>query len=126
MIIKSMLLAVILLFGSLVSVKAQSSGAEAVSEGQLSSDGATTQAVLGWNYFHVRNCYLDGSGSITSPTFYVFPVETSVLSFIFTTSPAFIQTIAPACQTGNWIAVFITAISGSTLSWNAVYTYAFR
>ena len=72
--IKSMLLAVILFFVSLVVVKAQASGGEAsggeaISEGQF---GEQAEVVNGWNFFHVTNCYTDGT------TFFVFPAEPTV------------------------------------------------
>lgn len=122
---KSILVAMIVFFGSVVVVNAQTGKGEVVSEGQLSSGTAVTQAVLGWNFFHVNNCFLDGSGSLTSPALIVIPLETAVASFIFTTSPVFITMLAPACQSGNLIAVNVTAISGGSFSWNAVYTYKF-
>lgn len=119
MIFKSTLLAVILLLGVLSVAEAQSKGGEAVGEGQLSSDVETTQAVLGWNFFHAANCYADGSA------FWVFPPELSI-NFIFTSNPIYISLLAPACQTGNFVGVFVTGISGSSFTWNQLYSFTFK
>jgi hypothetical protein len=119
MIFKSTLLAVILLLGVLSIAKAQSKGGEAVGEGQLRSDEVTTEAVLGWNYIHVTTCYADGTA------FYVFPPELSI-NYIFTSNPLYISLLAPACQTGNYVGVFVTSVSGSSFSWNQLVSFTFK
>jgi hypothetical protein len=94
-IFRSILLATIVLFGSLTVAEAQFNGSR---EGHLRSDPATAlDLVPGWNFFHVTNCYVD------SNAFYVFPAESSVINFISTTSLADIITITPACQTGDFM-----------------------
>jgi hypothetical protein len=121
MIFKSTVVAVILLLGVLSVAKAQSKGGEVVGEGQLRSNEFTTQAVLGWNFFHVRNCYVDTNG-----TFLVFPVESSQINFLFISDIALIATLTPACQSGNLLAVFVTTIAGSNFTWNQLLTYTFK
>jgi len=122
MIFKSIVLALIVFLGSLSLVEAQTNGSETVNEGELRADQPpTANAVAGaWNYFHVTNCYTDG-GAI-----YVFPAESSVVSVLFTTNPLFIATIAPACQTGNVMGVFVTSVSGLGFTWNQLITYALK
>jgi hypothetical protein len=123
MIFKSILLAVIVLFGALSVADAQSKDKdnEVVGEGQLRSDQVTTQAVLGWNSFHVSNCYADTNGS-----FLLFAVESSQINFIFITNPVVIATVVPFCPTGNLMAVFVTSVSGSSFLWNQIFTYTFK
>ena len=73
----------------------------------------------GWNYFHVTNCQL----YFDDPNIYlfIFPQEggywyTYVNMYTHTTW-------TPACQTGNWTAVYVT--DTSTGAFNYVYTYDF-
>jgi hypothetical protein len=120
MIFKSAVLSVILFFGVLSVAEAQSAATEAVNGGELRSDTVTTQAVVGWNFFHVTNCYTDGGA------LYVFPAESTVVNVLFTTNPLFIATIAPACQSGNWMGVFVTSVSGLNFTWNQLTTFAFK
>ena len=119
MIFKSTVLAVILFFGVLSVAMAQSKGSEVVGEGELRSGEFTTEAVTGWNFVHATNCYTDGT------TFFVFPPEPSVNS-IFTSNPLYISLLAPACQTGNVIGVFVTSVSGLSFSWNQLFSFAFK
>jgi hypothetical protein len=122
MICKSTVLAVILFFGVLSVAEAQLKGEEAVNGGELRADQPpTAQAVAGvWNFFHVTNCYTDGGA------LYVFPAESAVVNVLFTTNPIFAATIAPACQTGNWMAVFVTSVSGLNFTWNQLTTFSFK
>jgi hypothetical protein len=121
MIFKSIVLAMILFFGVISVADAQSMfGDEKASWGELRSDGVITQAVPGWNFFHVAFCYADTSG------FFVFGVETSIISFLFTTQPGFVSTLTPACQTGNLMGVFVTSVSGTNVSWSAIAMYPFK
>lgn len=119
MIFKSTVLAVFVFFGALSVADAQSNGE--VMGGQLRPDQVTTQAVLGWNWFHVSNCYADINGSLL-----LFPAESSQISFISITNPVIIATAVPFCPTGNLMAIFVTSIAGTSLSWNQLFTYTFK
>ena len=90
--------------------------------GTLVNGGSTseTQAnvATGWYYVHATNCqaYWDG----TTTYFYIFPQEGG---YWFTTNLVFQNTIQPACQTANWIAINVYNTSGS---WNSVFTYPYK
>jgi hypothetical protein len=119
-IFRSILLATIVLFGSFAVAEAQFNS-QGVRQGLLHSEPGTAQDVVpGWNFFHVTNCYLD------SNAFYVFPAESSVINFLSTTFLVDIMTIAPACQTGNFMGVFVTNVSGSSFSWDQLFTFTFK
>jgi hypothetical protein len=120
MIFRSTVLAVFVFFGALSIAKAQSNG-NVLGGGQLRSDQATTQAVNGWNWFHISNCYADINGS-----FLVFPVESSQIAFLSVTNPVIIATVVPFCPTGNLMAIFVTSIVGTSISWNQIVTYTFK
>jgi hypothetical protein len=79
---------------------------------------AVPLAVFGWNYVHATTClsYWDG----TNYWLYVFPAEGGSW---FTGTPTHQYTIAPACQTGNWLAFYIYNANGN---WDRVQTYTYR
>lgn len=66
----------------------------------------------------VDSTFNDGAGNIW---LYVYPVEGGVFA---TADPNFQNAIAPACQTGNWIAFFVT--DATTGAWSQVFTYTFK
>jgi hypothetical protein len=113
-------LAVLVFFGFLGVAQAQSgfyvSGGSEVS-GSVSAD-ASIAADPGWKYIHVTNCSIYSDGSST--WLYVFPQEGG---YLFTANPAFVLTLAPACQTGNWIGVYIYDVHGN---WNQILTYSYK
>jgi hypothetical protein len=83
----------------------------------LSGPGNTP---TGWNYFHVTNCewYTDG----TNNYLFIFPQEGG---YWYTYGNIYTHTTwAPACQTGNWTAVYV--YNGSTGSFNAVFTWDYK
>ena len=110
MIVKSTLLVVILLLGSLAVAEAQS---------YVSSGVAGPQTVLGWNFAHAANCVVHYDGVTT--WLYFFPQEGG---YGYTNNPGFGLILAPACQTGNLIAVFVYSLD--PLLWNQVLTYTFQ
>jgi hypothetical protein len=83
----------------------------------LSGPGNTP---TGFNYFHVTNCawYTDG----TNQFLFIFPQEGG---YWYTYNNIYTQTTwTPACQTGNWTAVYV--INSSSGAFNEVYTYDFK
>src|SRR5262245_36575338 len=69
---------------------------------------AIPQVATGWYFVHAYNCqgFLDG----TTTWLYIFTPEGSTW---WTNSPGLQNTIAPACQTGNLLAFFVTSTSGA-------------
>jgi hypothetical protein len=110
MIIKSTLLAVIVFVGSLTVANAQTF---------VNGGVAGPFTTLGWNYGHLANCYTQVDGSIT--WFYAYIQEGG---FGFTNNPAFAITLSPACQTGNFVGVFVTNLN--PLRWTQVVTFTFK
>ena len=100
--------------------KAVTKGGTVLNGASMSAAGdAVAPPVAGWNYVHATNCqgYWDG----TTTWLYVFPQEGG---FWYTANPYLQTTIAPACQTGNWIAFYVYNTSGNL--WNYVYTYTYK
>jgi hypothetical protein len=68
--------------------------------------GATTgsSVVLGWNYVHATSCqfYWDGANA----WLYIFPSEGG---YFYTAFTPWMNMLAPACQTGNWVGFYVTA-----------------
>lgn len=99
--------------------KAVTKGGTVLNGVSMSSAGdAVAPPAVGWNYGHATICqgYWDG----TTTWLYVFPPEGGIY---VTADPAFQRTIAPACQTGNWLAFYVYNTSGN---WNYVQTYTHR
>jgi hypothetical protein len=98
---------------------AVSNGGGMSSAAALTNEAIVTNAVLGWNYVHATNCtiYWDGANS----WLYVYPQEGG---FWYTANLSFQTTIAPACQTGNWIAFHVYDTNGNLF--NQVWTYTFK
>ena len=73
---------------------------------------------LGWNYVHIANCtvYINNAGFYL----FVYPVEGG---YFYTALPEFKELINPSCQSGNWIAFYVTDSYGD---WDQVWTYTYR
>ena len=98
---------------------AVSNGASMSSSAALTHDVVVTNAVVGWNYVYATNCHSFWDGSTT--WLYVYPLEGGS----WYTSNLYFQTIiAPACQTGNWLAFHVYNTNGNL--WNQVYTYTYK
>src|SRR5262245_38338219 len=95
-----------------------SNGASISSSAAAGSNAAVAGTVTGWNVVHATTCHVFFDGAIT--WLYVYPLEGGIW---FTANPLFQNMIAPACQTGNYIAFYVFDISGL---WNQVLTYTFK
>lgn len=71
---------------------------------------------LGWNYGHIASCYTYFNGSTTWA--YVYMQEGG---YGLTNNPAFISSVAPACQSGKWVGVRVTSLN--PFQWDMVLTY---
>jgi hypothetical protein len=94
--------------------KALTKGGTVLNGASMSSAGdAVAPPVAGWNYVHAANCqgYWDG----TTIWLYVYAQEGG---YWFTSSLSLQTTIAPACQTGNWLAFYVYNTNGNL--WNYV------
>ena len=124
MTIKVAILTVFTLLGSLAVAHAQTPTSAAQGTANYSSTSANGQPAAtpttGWHFVHTANCYTfnDGAGNIW---LYVYSVEGGVFA---TADPNFQNAIAPACQTGNWIAFLVT--DATTGAWSQVFTYTFK
>ena len=82
------------------------------------SSGIVPDFSVGWNYMHPQNCtsyYYNG-------VFYtvVYPREGG---YIYTSDVNFLQQLAAACQTGNWLAIYFYDSFGD---WDETDTYTYR
>ena len=84
----------------------------------LTKEAVVANAVVGWNYVHAANCATYWDGATT--WLYVYPQEGGVW---LTADLSFQTTIAPACQTGNWLGFNVYDTSGN---WNQVLTFTYR
>jgi hypothetical protein len=73
---------------------------------------------VGWNYVHAQYCTMYDIGGYTYLV--VYPLEGG--SF-WTTSSKYQALIAPACQTGNWIAFYVY---DNFNDWSQVWTYTYK
>jgi hypothetical protein len=85
---------------------------------QETNDGLSPQYPSGWNYVHATNCELYDSGGYTYLILY--PAEGG--SF-WTTSAPYQNLLLAACQTGNWVGLYIYDDYGD---WSAIETYDYR
>jgi hypothetical protein len=94
-------------------------GAGISSTAALASGLAVEGFVAGWNYNHPQYCvsYWDG----TTTWLYVYVLEGG---YWFTSNLYFQNVIAPACQTGNWLAFYVYDTNGNL--WNRVQTYTYK
>ncbi len=125
-------LAVTLCVGLLVVANAQTSGAPGAGSqtaaaspataagGGSAPSGGTAPVAVGWYYARGVNCYFwtDSSGA----SLWVFD---PVYGYYYTYSSPYMNMIAPACQTGNWMAFYIDNV-GFAGHWSYVYTYTFK
>ena len=74
---------------------------------------------LGWNYGHISYCIVsvDGSNAVVTAAI-------KEGGYGYTNNPLVIAALAPACQTGNWIGVYVTSLN--PFRWTNVSTYDFK
>jgi hypothetical protein len=118
LIIKSIVLAVILLLGSLGIAAAQSSEPHGtLGHGQPNEDGPITQAiVIGFNFYHASYC------TTPTPGLFIF-VAREDNSAWFTADVATMALLTPACQTGNFVGIHVTNIE---LVFDQVIVFPFK
>jgi hypothetical protein len=73
---------------------------------------------VGWNFVHANACQPIYDG--TSVYLYIFAAEGGILSTNF---PPFVNTLLPACQSGNLIGFYVTDASGS---WSSLLVYSHK
>lgn len=105
-----------------VTLSSQSvAGSIATNGSVLGGSGLATgnSAPLGWNYVHATSCqfYWDGATS----WIYIFPKEGG---YWFTAYPPWMNMLAPACQTGNWVGFYVT--NASTGGWSTASAYSYK
>ncbi len=88
------------------------------SSNETNSDAVKTPYAPGWNYVHATNCELYDSYGYTYLILY--PAEGG--SF-WTTSAPYQNLLLAACQTGNWVGLYIYDEYGD---WSAIETYDYR
>jgi hypothetical protein len=115
MIIKSIVLAVILVLGSLGIAAAQSSELNGTLGKGESSEDRPTQAFIGWNFYHVFAC---------STRFGVFTWTAEEDGTTWsTTDVATIAMLTPSCQTGNFVGFHVI---NAFLVFDQVLVFPFR
>jgi hypothetical protein len=72
----------------------------------------------GWTYVHATNCEIYDDSGYTYVILY--PQEGG---WFWTTSPQYQNMFMTACQTGNWIGLYIYDYNGD---WSALYTYDYK
>jgi hypothetical protein len=138
MFVRCSVLALIVVFGFLTLVQAQSafkipdSGSDlAVSSSKVINgvnirnhaitsrgDAITEATVLGWNFIHVDRCWMVLDGSTT--WLYIFAQEGGGDDYYYTNSFFFQNMLTPACQNQNVVGFFVSDQNG--LSWNQAIT----
>ena len=83
-----------------------------------SVDQPQAAVAVGWNYYHAAACqaYYDG----TFHWLYVITVEGPVFS---TPVQADHIALAPACQSGNLVGVYVTSTNGSSFTWGSFVVF---
>jgi len=81
-------------------------------------DGIQLPLTVGWNYVHPQNCAAYYSGGYTY--LYVYSKEGP---YFWTTNFQIQSLLDPACQTGNWVAFYVTNTNGT---WSEAYTYTYK
>jgi len=115
MVVKSMVFAVVVYFGSLGIATAQSPGSPVSVGGGV----AALEAVgLGWNFFRGSDCMTLFDGTTT--WFYLYATDGS---YWWTKDLASISFLSPACQTGNWVGFHVINLSGLLWDQSIVYPY---
>jgi hypothetical protein len=74
--------------------------------------------VIGWNYIHPMNCQAYYYGG-----YYYFLVHALEGGYFYTTDIRWQNTLAPACQTGYWVAFHVYDAFND---WDQIYTYTYR
>ena len=80
-----------------------------------SAPGFSAPYQTGWLYVHATNCYMYDSDGYTYVV--VYPAEGGDF---WTSSAPYQNLFLTACQTGNWIGLYIYDSNGD---WSALYTY---
>src|SRR5262249_21855893 len=107
MIVKSIVLAAVIFFGSLTMTEAQTFVNGGV-------PGPNTG--LGWNYGYIAFCQVLTDGVTT--VFYAF-FEGG--GYALTTNPGFTTFAGPACQTGNLAGIHVTRLA--PFQWDSIVTF---
>jgi hypothetical protein len=110
MILMSVLLATVIFFGSLAVAEAQTY----VQGGQ-----ATPQTTLGWNFTYISQCVTFHEGQNTW-----LMAHGQGGGHAFTNNPALVSAVAPACQSGNLVAIHVVSIN--PFIWDLVVLYPFK
>ena len=116
MIAKSTLLAVLVslvIFGSLSVVQAQT----------FIQGGADPAHLvgLGWNYGHLSNCSVSYDGSTT---WFLAVSQENPSGYFYTNNAGLAAVVGPACQTGNFIGVYVTNLN--PIRWTEIHTFTFK
>ena len=123
MIARFMVFVAVVLFVFLGSAAAQTQGGEELPPSAMggvrraNDDQTTAVASFGWNLVHAVNCwsYLDDETS----WFNLFDGQ----SIWYTSNSVAINTLSPACQTGNLLGFYVYSLQPTTWSHAAVYPY---
>ena len=105
--------------GAAAAVSPAAAGASAANASTPITTNSGAEAITaGWHYVHATNCLVtyDGVYSWLS----VYPAEGGSVSTAFAPYQA---VLAPACQSGNWIAFYVYNDSGN---WNSLLTFNFK
>ena len=108
MLLRSLLLAVVALFGTLTAAEAQGPYYAVCVPGP--------NTTLGWNVAHIAFCATGTNG-----WFFAFFQGGGYGS---TNNPGLANFVAPACQTGNRLDVYVTNLN--PFSWKKVVVYPFK
>jgi hypothetical protein len=116
---KSIVLAVILVLGSLGIAAAQSSEPnKPLGKVEPGEGGTIAAVVIGWNFFHVFACTTRSSGN-------VFTWISQEDGNNWTTSDlATIAMLTPSCQTGNFVGFHV--ISTSLMLFDQILVFPFK
>jgi DNA-binding transcriptional regulator YdaS (Cro superfamily) len=76
------------------------------------------QPSIGWYYVHPQNCTFGIIGA--TEYFYLYPAEGG---YFYTNNHTYEQLLAPICQTGNFVAIYVYDSAGD---WDQIYTFTFK
>ncbi|MGH7793576.1 MAG: hypothetical protein ACREQ2_01530 [Candidatus Binatia bacterium] len=108
MTIKALLVA-ILFFGSVTVA-----GAQAKTSAPTNGMEPVTSVALGWNYVRPSNC--------TGINGFYYLIDTNG-GVWYSNDKDVLIALAPACQSGNWIAFHVINTNGA---WDQLYTFTFK
>jgi hypothetical protein len=97
-----------------VNLRPGNGSSAATPDGGINSD----YVFQGWNYVLATNCELYDSGGYTYLVLY--PQQGG---YFYTTSPQYQNMFMTACQTGNWIGLYVYDNYGD---WSTLYTYDYN